>query len=357
LGAVDAERFCKHHYLNKEDTDLVVFLVKHHLTMSNMAQKRDLSDPDTVIEFTELVKTERRLIALYLLTVADIRGTSPKVWNAWKGKLLEDLFKLTQRALGGTAPTRPQQLQERQEEAKRILRLYALGDHAHEAIWKTLDVGYFLRTDASDIAWHTRKLCWRVDSKQVVVKGRLSPIGEGLQVMVYCRDQPDLFARICGYFDSKNLSIMDAKIHTTNKGYALDSFMVSDFGQSGTYRELISMIENELTLRLETPSPLEPPVKGRISRQSKHFPIAPSVDIRPDERGQYHLLSVIATDRTGLLYSVACVLARHRINLHTAKITTLGERVEDSFLVGGEIFSSTKAQILLEKELLVVLND
>ncbi len=356
LGAVDARRFCKRHFMSKEDTELVAFLVEHHLTMSNTAQKQDLSDPDTIVQFAQMVKTERNLTALYLLTVADVRGTSPKVWNAWKGKLLEDLYKLTLRALGGSVPNKGQQLQDRQEDAKRILRLYTLADDAHENLWKNLDIAYFLRTEAGDISWHTRQLFWRVDSDKPIVKGRLSPIGEGLQILVYCPDQPDLFARICGYFDSKNLSILDAKIHTTKKGYALDSFMVSDSGQEEFYRELISLIESELTQRLVDKTPLGPPAKGRLSRQSRHFPIIPAVDLRQDEKGQYYLLSLSATDRTGLLYSVARVLAHHRVNLHTAKVMTLGERVEDTFLVDGPMLSSGKAQIQLETELLEALN-
>ena len=134
LGEVDARKFCKDHGLNQENTDLVAFLVKHHLTMSNTAQKKDLSDVEVLKEFAALVKTPRNLTALYLLTVADIRGTSPKVWNAWKGKLLEDLYRLTLKYLGGEAPNRRQMLAEQQAEARRILRLYALSDDVQDKL-------------------------------------------------------------------------------------------------------------------------------------------------------------------------------------------------------------------------------
>jgi [protein-PII] uridylyltransferase len=352
LGKMDAQRFCSDHGLSTDDTELVVFLVEHHLQMSHVAQKQDLSDPDVIRAFVKVVKDERHLTALYLLTVADIRGTSPKVWNAWKGKLLEDLYRMSLRVLGGEAPSPDRELQKRQQEAIAALRLHGLSADAHEALWKTLDVGYFLRHDASEIAWQTRVLCEHVDSDNPVVRCRLGLIGEGLQVVVYLRDRPDLFARICSYFDRKNFSILDAKVQTTRTGYALDTFLVSEPTFADNYRELITLIEHELKQWLTSDDALPPPAKARLSRLSRTFPITPTVHLQPDERGQYHLLSVSASDRTGLLYSIASVLARYKVNLHTAKITTLGERVEDVFLVDGPVLSHARSQIALESDLL-----
>jgi [protein-PII] uridylyltransferase len=352
LGKRDARAFCHAHGLSKEETHLVVFLVEHHLLMSQVAQKQDLSDPDVVRAFVKTVKTERYLTALYLLTVADIRGTSPKVWNAWKGKLLEDLYRMSLRVLGGEAPSADRELRNRQQEAVASLRLYGLSEHAHEALWKNLDVGYFLRHDASEIAWQTRMLCAHTDSEKAIVRCRLGPIGEGLQVVIYLRDRPDLFARICSYFDRKNFSILDAKVQTTRHGYALDTFLVSEPTFADNYRELITLIEHDLGLWLQSESELPAPGKARLSRLSRTFPITPAVHLQPDERGQYHLLSVSASDRTGLLYSIASVLARYKVNLHTAKITTLGERVEDVFLVDGPVLSNARSQIALESDLL-----
>ncbi len=356
LGMADARQFCKDHSLSKEDTELVVFLVEQHLTMSQIAQKQDLSDPDVIRHFADLVKDERHLTALYLLTVADIRGTSPKVWNAWKGKLLEDLYRMTLRVLGGEAPSADRELKNRQEEALKTLRLYGMPDKAHEQLWQQLDVAYFLRHDASDIAWQTRVLCNKIDSGSPVVKCRLAPIGEGLQVTVYIRDQPDLFARICSYFDRKNFSILDAKIHTTKNGYALDTFLVTTPAFAKNYRDIITLVEHELTELLKSQAALPPPSQGRLSRLSRTFPATPTVDLRPDERGQYYLLSVSANDRTGLLYSIANVLAKYKINLHTAKIMTLGERVEDVFLVDGPVLNNARRQIQLETDLLDALH-
>ena len=352
LGKHDAEEFCTDHGLSDADTELVVFLVEQHLTMSQVAQKQDLSDPDVVQAFAEVVKDERHLTALYLLTVADIRGTSPKVWNAWKAKLLEDLYRITLRVLGGEPHSADRELRMRQQEALATLRLFGLPADAHEALWDQLDVVYFLRHDASDIAWQTRCLHDKIKSTKPVVKARLAPAGAGLQVAVFVKDQPDLFARICSYFDRKNFSILDAKIHTTRDGYALDSFLVTEENFAKNYRDIISLIEHELCELLSSNTSLPPPTRGRLSRLSRHFPVAPSVELRPDERGQHYLLSIAANDRTGLLYAVANVLTRYRINLHTAKIMTLGERVEDVFLVDGPNLNNPRVLVQLEKELL-----
>ncbi len=355
LGMVDAEQFCQEHGLTEDETELVVFLVENHLMMSQVAQKQDLSDPDVIQGFAALVKDERHLTALYLLTVADIRGTSPKVWNGWKGKLLEDLYRITLRVLGGEAPSADRELKNRQEEALKTLRLYGLPMDAHEQLWKQLDVAYFLRHDASDIAWQTRSLYDKLDSDQPVVNCRLAPIAEGLQVAVYIKDRTDLFARICSYFDRKNFSILDAKIHTTKNGYALDTFLVTEQTFAKSYRDIINLIEHELTELLTSQAALPPPSKGRLSRLSRIFPITPTVDLRPDERGQYYLLSVSANDRNGLLYSLANVLTNYKINLHTAKVMTLGERVEDVFLVDGAALNNTRSQIQFETDLLEAL--
>ncbi len=361
LGARDVRIFCRDHGIEPEDCRLVQFLVKEHLSMSRIAQKEDLSNPDIIAAFARSVGNERYLTALYLLTVADIRGTSPKVWNAWKGKLLEDLYRYTLRVLGGRAPDPHADIEARKREAIVQLALHALPFEAHKQLWGTLDVGYFMRHDAGEIAWHTRqlsrhimKMSAAVDAVhgKAIVRARVSPVGEGLQVLVYTPDQPDLFARICGYFDQAGFSILDAKVHTANNGYALDTFQVVSSMLPEHNRELISMVESELEHTIEEAGPLPLPSRGRVSRRVRSFPIAPRVDLRPDEKAQRWLLSISASDRVGLLYSVARVLARHHINLHLAKVTTLGERVEDTFLIDGAELQQNRRQIEIETELL-----
>jgi [protein-PII] uridylyltransferase len=352
LGAADVAGFSNRHGLSAEDADLVAFLVAQHLSMSTVAQKQDVHDPEVVRSFAERVGSERRLVALYLLTVADVRGTSPKVWNAWKAKLLEDLFRATRRALTGEPLARDAALAEKQAEALRLLRLYALSDTVHERLWTQLDTAYFLRHDAQEIAWQTRNLHYRLETAKPVVKARLAPFGEGLQVMIYTRDREALFARICGYFERAGFNIAEAKVHTTRHGYALDTFVLMGEGRNAHYQDRIAMIEAELGEELQSDAPLGAPRGGRLSRRVRHFPISPAVDIRPDERGAYYVLSIVAADRPGLLYGVARTLARYRISLQTARINTLGDRAEDVFLLSSDRLKDSKTVLQLEQDLL-----
>jgi [protein-PII] uridylyltransferase len=376
LGAQEVRVFCRQHGIAKEDSQLIEFLVSEHLTMSRIAQKQDLSDPEVITAFAQRVGTERRLTALYLLTVADIRGTSPKVWNGWKGKLLEDLYRYTLRTLGGHAPDPGAEIEARKREALAIMALHAMPYNAHQALWDTLDVGYFMRHQADEIAWHTRTLSRQIaqngtvraaaaqrppmEGRQAkadpcIVKARLSPGGEGLQVLVYALDQSDLFARICGYFDESDFSILDARVHTTRNGHALDSFQIVAPNLAEHYRELTTMVELRLAQTIDARGPLPPPTMGRVSRRVKSFPVTPRVDLKPDEKAQRWLLSISASDRNGLLYCISRVLARYEASVELAKVTTLGERVEDTFLISGPQLQVNKLQIEIETELLKVL--
>ena len=355
IGAVEVRRFCRQHGVAGEDARLAEFLVREHLTMSQVAQKQDLSDPDVIAAFARRVGNERNLTALYLLTVADIRGTSPKVWNAWKGKLLEDLYRATLRVLGGRAPDAAAEIEARKREALILLALSALPHEAHKRLWETLDLSYFMRHEAPDIAWHTRHLSRHVGAPAPIVRARLSLAGEGLEVLVYAPDQADLFARICGYFDRAGFSILDARIHTTTNGYALDTFQVITPSMPNHYRELTHMVENDLAQALASDTPLPEPRRKRMSRRVQSFPMAPRVSLRPDEKAQRWVLTISATDRTGLLYLVARVLARHQLSVQLAKVSTLGERVEDSFLIQGPELQSSARQIQIETELLQAL--
>ncbi|CAH2812161.1 MAG: [Protein-PII] uridylyltransferase (EC / [Protein-PII]-UMP uridylyl-removing enzyme [uncultured Caballeronia sp.] len=355
LGMADARRFCRDHDVGADDSDLVVWLVEQHLTMSQVAQKQDMSDLEVIEQFASMVKTERWLTALYLLTVADIRGTSPKVWNAWKGKLLEDLYRATRAVLGGAELHAHSELKSRQEDALALLRLETVPENAEKALWDKLDVGYFLRHDAADIAWQTRVLYKHVESENPIVRTRPSSIGAALQVMVYVQDRPDLFAGICAYFDKNGLSVLDARVTTTRHGYALDNFLVAHPDHDGHYRDIVNLVEQQLSMLLSAEGILPEPSKGRVSRLVRTFPITPRVDLRPDERGQYYILSVSANDRYGLLYLIARVLAQHRIGVHAARINTLGERVEDVFLLDGKTLFDNRTQIQVETELLRVI--
>jgi len=354
-GAAIARRFCRQHAdwgVADDDGQLVEFLVAEHLTLSQVAQKQDLSDPSVIAAFAQRVGSMHRLTALYLLTVADIRGTSPKVWSAWKGTLLETLYRAAARVLGGDTPHLTTDIAARKQQALALLQLLPT---AHPLLWNILHVSYFMRHDADEIAWHARHLCEHMDSTCALVHARLSPAGEGLQVLVYARDQAALFARICGWFDQVGCTIVDARIHTTNNGYALDTFQVIPLHHAGTAAALVAQIEAELPRAIDNTTALPRPVRRSLSRRAKHFPVSPNVTLRPDDKGQRWLLHLTANDRSGLLYAIACVLARHHISVELAKISTLGERVEDSFLLQGASLQDSAAQLRLENELLHVL--
>lgn len=354
LGREDAKRFCKQHGLTREDTDLVVWMVECHLMMSATAQKQDLSDQDVIASFAARVKNDRYLVALYLITVADIRGTSAKVWNAWKGKLLEDLFWATRRYLiGGKIAD---QIGEVRQRAAETLSLYAVPPEKYELLWAQLDANYFLRHEPHEVAWHTRLLAHRVNNESAIVKARLSNIGEGIQVLVYSPDQAYLFVRICEFFERVNYNIMEAKIHTTQHGYALDSFLVMDAGKSDiAYRDVMNYIEYELENFLSKKGNSDSPKTGRVGRQQKYFPIKPELTFTHDDKGTCQL-AVIAGDRPGLLARIAHALAHHNIEILSAKINTLGSRAEDTFWISGAALKNPQniaaLKIELEKNLL-----
>ena len=336
LGTLDAKRFCKLHGLPKLDTNLVAWLVEAHLKMSSTAQKSDLSDPAVITQFAEFVKTETRLVALYLLTVADIRGTSPVVWNAWKARLLESLFYATKRVLTDEKFSLQQAIAVRQQQAVDKLAKYGLKEESYLALWQNLGNTYFVRFEADEIAWQSRLLIPHAHTAAPIVRARLSPNGDGIQVMIYTKDQADLFARICNFFDRMAYNIVEAKIYTTKHGYALNSFIVLDqSGKSVSYSGLLKFIEIELAEKIIA-STLQTPLQGRISRQVKHTPFTTQVNINADAQGNYHVLEIVTADRPGLLAKIAFIFLQLGIDLHNAKINTLGNRVEDSFLISAK---------------------
>ena len=353
LGAVDAKQFCKQHGLNEQQSNLVSWLVQNHLTLSATAQQQDISDPKVIELFSKKMGDVRHLTALYLLTVSDVRGTSPTVWNAWKSRLLENLFLSSKKKLDGLSHSTESEIQSRKKEVQTNLEHYGISATDCRPLWKELDPDYFLRLEAKEIAWQTRLLLTHVKTSKPIVRARLSPAGDGIQAMIYTKDESNLFALICNFFERMGHTIVEARIQTTRHGYALDSFLVLDESdRSVKYGNLISYIERELSAHL-TESPLsEPPKHGRISRQLKHFPFAPIVSIQPEGRDNFYSLSLVAGDRPGLLSRVAHILLSHEVQLHSAKINTLGKRAEDSFMISGKQPLTTSQIQQLQKDLI-----
>ena len=349
LGKVDAIRFCKSHGLSKADSTLVSWLVESHLKMSSTAQKADLSDPAVIESFAQLVQNERMLNALYLLTVADIRGTSPLIWNAWKARLLENLFHETKRALADPVFHAKQTIAKRIEEASEKLTRFGISAQTFQHLWQQFGDNYFIRHETNEIAWQSRLLTPHLNSKVPIVRARLSPYGDGIQVMIYTKDQNDIFVRICNFFDRMGYTIVEAKIYTTNHAYALDSFVVLDQSDKNvSYSGLLKFIESKLTSQLDENVTLESPLKGRISRQVKHMPIQAQVTIRAEADNNNHALNIVANDRPGLLATVAQQFLKYEVELHNAKINTLGSRAEDTFLISARNGQKLDDQLITE---------
>lgn len=358
-GAIDTQKFCDSHSLLPDETQLIVWLVKNHLLMSSVAQKQDISDPDVLTAFAAEIPDEEHLVMLYLLTVADIRATGPTLWNTWKGQLLETLFKQTLRILqdGGKPPARQGITRERLNDALKILAQKEIPIQAHQRLWEELDTVYFLRHTAEEIAWHVCALYGDTEQYETpVVKARFAPpTGENIQVMVYTHDQPELFIKLVGYLSAAGYNILDAKIHTTEQGYALDSFILQDAHCHEHEENVLIAIEKGLVAALTKKQTQHSPPNARLSRELRHFPMLPEVSITPDDKGTHYILSVSAADRPGLLYTVATTLTAFDTNLHTAQIATLGQRVEDTFLITGEDLAHSAVRMKLETTLLELL--
>ena len=341
LGKRDARQFCRKLALSKYDIDVVVWLVEMHLQMSAVAQKQDLSDPEVISQFAQMVGNERRLTALYLLTVADVRGTSPHVWNAWKAKLLEQLFRATRRLLRGDTLPNEFWIESRKQDALTLFRDAPSGDAGGiPALWAHTDASYFQRFDAAEIAWHAIVLDRTVAPEQAVIHVRAAADDEseqGFAVMVMTRDQPGLFARITGYFEKLSFDIAAAKIYTTKHGFALDTFQVlPKSGAAARYKDVPATIAKDLARVLDDPALNLSRSSGRIARQVKHFPIEPVITLKPARQAPYVELNVSCADRPGLLSSIARVFLQFDVNLHDARINTLGQRAEDVFIVANK---------------------
>jgi [protein-PII] uridylyltransferase len=357
LGKKDARAFCKKIGISKADSELVTWLVEMHLQMSATAQKQDLSDPEVIAHFASRVRNERWLVALYLLTVADIRGTSPHVWNNWKGKLLEDLFRATRRLLRGDAVPNEHWIESRKTEALKQFQQLT-NDTGEPALWAHVDASYFQRFDPAEIAWHALVLNADTTPARAVVHARASEGGDfdaGFAVMVMTRDQPGLFARITSYFERLAFDIAAAKVFTTQHGYALDMFQVlPKRGKAASYGDIGAAIERELAAVLDTQAPI-PTVQigtaARASRQVRHFPITPVITLQPSRRKPYFELSISCADRPGLLSAIARVLLAHDVNLYDARISTLGQRAEDVFVIENAQLANESFAIALTEKL------
>ena len=332
IGEKEVLRFGKKFQLSSYDTNLIAWLVRNHLLMSNVAQKMDLADPTVIRNFAKEVNNIERLDLLYLLTTADIRGTSHKVWNQWKSTLINNLHQITLRYLNHTQ-TEQQFIEQRINETKLVLKKYSISEKMFQSNWEQLGNEYFKRFDAHEIAWQTRVLLPHIKTKDTIVRVRHQKGGQGIEVLIYSIDRPGIFYKTCSFFHGIQCRISQAKIYTSKNHYALNAFHVSyDDENTIRFKDFFKYIEEELTQLINNKNLRE--VKTIVNlertRQAKFHQIEDSVELVDGESGCYHVM-VKTSNRDGLLLSIAQVFLKNELNIINAKITTMGERIEDHF--------------------------
>lgn len=336
LGAVDAEAFCLEHGMSRYDARLVAWLVQHHLLLSLTAQKKDLNDPRIVNEFARTVGDQTHLDYLYVLTVADVRGTNPKIWNSWKDTLFLELYQSTRRALrrGVLNPIDKDELiRGRQSLAERLLHQAGLEPQRWQDIWSSFTEEYYLRHRPEEIAWHTRVLAESQPSSIIVDVNEL--ISEGLtSVMVYAPVESHSFMRSTAILDELGLTIVDARIVPLSPKQSLDTYCVLESdGSPILEKRRLNEIHERLLNSLTNDSAQSLKVTRRAPRQVRMFSTPVQVNLSRDEPNNRTVVELIAGDRPGLLFRIAKVLDQQGVALQNAKVATVGERAEDVFFV------------------------
>ena len=353
LGAKDVDEFSRLNHLPVEDHALIKWLVKSHLIMSHTAQKLDLSDPRVIEDFAKKVTNKENLISLYLLTVADIRATSPHVWNQWKAILLKNLFKYTLNYLEQDKLSHEDSITERKEKAALILDNYNIKNHHYKTLWENFGKNYFYRYTEEEIAWQTRLLFSHTAPAKPIIRVRHRPNGEGIEVLIYQKNSAHIFNKTCHFFDEIGYNIAAAKIFTTKHDFALNLFDLLDANpKSVSYEGLFKYIENELTRRLEENKETKPTKLSERSRQATHHSFDTKISISQTEQPSIYQLDVITDDRNGLLSLISDQLSKQDISINHAKINTLGSRVEDTFLIAykdNQVFKKIKQDQLIQK--------
>ncbi len=355
LGAVDAEAFCRRHDLSDYDTHLVNWLIRHHLLMSTTAQRKDISDPDVINAFASQVGSQVYLNYLYLLTVADIRATSPNVWNSWKDALLAELYHSTHKALrrGLSNPVAEGELiAEHMADALRLLSLQRIPEQAVRALWQRINQEYFLRYNGAEIAWHTQGILQHEGDEPLVQLRQITERG-GTEIFLYTPIRLHQFTTSTTLLDQLGLNIVAARIIPSLDNYTLDTYIVLEGnGQpiQGKYR--LEEIRRQLQHLLSHPEETPRQVQRQMARQLKHFNIKTRVLFHEDPNQEHTIMEVITSDRPGLLSCIARALAGCGVQLKTAKIATFGERVEDIFFItnsqGQPLGDEQQQQCLIE---------
>ncbi len=368
LGEEIVQQFCTQHNLSKRDSKLITWLVRNHLVMSMTAQRKDISDPDIIHKFALQVGSIEYLNHLYLFTVADIRATNPSLWNSWKDSLLLELYTSTHSALhrGLQNPiARSERLYENKQEAKEELMGLGISESTINKTWNQINDDYFIRYSAEETAWHTIAIASTTKNELPLVIIRPQNQRGSVEIFVYTKNENNIFSLSADTLDNLGLTILDARIVTvslsTTEQYVLNSFQVLE--QSG---EQINDLDRELhicrTLRNNLSKQIVKEQSNilRQSRQAKHFPIANKIRFHKDPLSRYTIVEIITTDHAGLLASIGRAFINLEVQLHDAKITTIGSRVEDMFSITDQQYrpiTDEKKLANIQKELLSILED
>lgn len=335
LGATDAANFCLEHGLSAYDARLVSWLVAQHLIMSTTAQRKDISDPQVVHDFACLVGDQNRLKYLYLLTVADIRGTSPTVWNSWKDSLLRELYFATRSALrrGLDEPVHASDtIAENKAMARAKLVAEKITNDQLDALWQDFEDEYFLRYSADEITWHAQGILKNTEADLPLIMIRHAALRGGTEIFIYNREHERMFAHITGTLEQLGLTIVDARILASKNGYALDTYVaLNESGKAVTDEYRIKDLLKRLQERLREPEMELPKLTHQVARQTKAFTVETEVQFWTDQNYQRTAMQVTARDRPGLLSRIARAMLHCEVRLQNAKVATFGERAEDIF--------------------------
>ena len=352
LGATEARHFCVDHQLSEDETELVTWLVENHLLMSSVAQRKDISDPFIIKEFADEVENENRLNYLFTLTVADITGTNPNLWNAWRGSLIRRLYNETRHAINKGLDeeiTEEELILTTRKKAEEILEAHGFSQQELSILWGKLGRDYFIRENADDIAWHTEAIASNEKKSIVLVKNTTtSRVANATQIFIFTRPTHYLFSITCSELEALGLSVHDARIYSDQDGMVLYNFTVLNLDGStlDEHQPRMKIIEQHLQTALFKDQKKPKLVKRRTPRQKKSFRIATKTNLYEDARQNVSILEVSSRDRPGLLAKIAIIFEENEIVLKAAKIQTLGERVEDIFFL-----TTMENKILKDKEL------
>lgn len=337
LGAIDAQAFCELHGLSRHECKTVAWLVEQHLTMSVTAQRRDISDPLVIIKFAKIVRDEKHLNLLHCLTVADICATNEETWNSWKAALLNELYHSTLKLLRRGFENPPDfrdRIRDRKRKTLAILAKSGITEEQVKPVWKRFKLDYFFRYRSAQIAWHTANLLLHEDHSQPMILISEKDIGGGTEVFVYNKDIPALFSSVVTEIDNKKLSVYDAKILSSRDNFSLSTFTVlEEDGQHidpGKIQRLKKAIENALL----APEKVNMQ-QTRLARVKRQFKFEPEVSFLPTRRKRTQI-EIAAFDAPGILANIGEIFRCSGMVLDAAKITTIGERAEDLFIISTE---------------------